>query len=202
MSSKAYSIEQKKEIHDKLLEIGLEIYSKNGIRAIKLVDILEEVGISKPFFYKFFGSIQEFVIEVLNSQWKHLNLILDEAEKESNGCWKKKVTYTLNRFIHHHEHGLLTMTQEEEVWVRARISDELYNSFMDTQLHFFEDLFNRWEISQGKCTPKILANLILTIVIVYGSAKKSLPFFHLDELDCTVKAQIECLVLYLESLRI
>lgn len=201
MASKAYSPEQRKEIRTQLLAVGLRLYSQNGIRAVRLTDILEVVCISKPFFYKFFGSVQEFVIEVLNSQWEPLALILDEAEQQSGGCWKTKVAYTLEKFIHHQDHGLLVMSQEEEMWVRERITDELYHSFMTTQQRYFEELFRRWEIPKEKCSPKVLANMILTVVIIFGSAKRSLPFLHLDELEQTAQAQIECLVMYLESLK-
>lgn len=201
LSSKAYSSQQRKEIRAQLLAVGLRLYAQNGIRAVRLVDILDVVGISKPFFYKFFDSVQAFVIEVLNSQWKELDALLDQAEEHSNGCWRKKVTYALDRFIHYQENGLLVMTQEEEMWVREKISDEMYNAFMVTQLSYFEKLFCRWGIPREKCSPKVLANMILTVVIICGQAKASLPFLHLDELEQTAQAQIECLVLYLESLK-
>ena len=51
MSSKAYSKEQREEIRARLLAAALEQYSKHGIRAVRLMDILDMVGISKPFFY-------------------------------------------------------------------------------------------------------------------------------------------------------
>ena len=117
MSNRAYSPQQREAIRNRLLDVALELYSKHGIRAVRLSDILDVVGISKPFFYKFFESVQEFVIEVLNSQWKRLQEIADEAERQSEGCWRSKVLFIIDRCIHHRDYGLLVMTQEEELWV-------------------------------------------------------------------------------------
>ena len=201
MSSKAYSPQQREDIRDQLLQVALKLYSKQGIRCVRLMDILEAVGISKPFFYKFFESVPAFVIAVLNSQWKSLQEISHEAERESGGNWRKKVFFVLDRCIHHREHGLLVMTQEEELWVRGRVSEALYHSFMDTQVSYFEELLHKWGIPQERCSPKVLANLILTIVVTYNSAQQALPFLYLDELERTARAQAEGLMLYLETLK-
>lgn len=201
MSSKAYSPEEREAVRVRLLETALAQYSKRGIREVHLSEILEVVGISKPFFYKFFNSVAEFVIEVINSQWDLLSAIVDESNHQSNGCWRKRVGFTLERLIHHREHGILVMTQEEEVWVRKRLSDEHYERFMERQASYFADLLVRWDIPQEKCSPKHLLNMILTIIIIYDSGRNSLPFLYLDELESTAHAQAEGLVLYLDRLR-
>lgn len=173
----------------------------HGIRAVRLADILEEVGISKPFFYKFYESVPAFVIEVLNAQWKSLQDIADEADRQSGGCWRAKVSFVLERCVHHRQHGLLVMTQEEELWVRSRVSKTLYVSFMDAQVSYFEEMLRQWAIPRERCDPKVLANMILTIVVTYSSAQRALPFLYLDQLERTAEAQMESLVLYLETLK-
>lgn len=202
MSSKAYSPEERETVRVRLLETALALYSKYGIREVYLSDILQDVGISKPFFYKFFGSVAEFVIAVINSQWERLSDMMDETVLQSSGCWREQVRLALDYLIHHREHGLLVMTQEEEVWVRNRLSDEQYENFMATQAMYFAILLQRWNIPSEKCNPRLLSNMIVSMIVTYNSGQRALPFLYLDELEHTAHAQAESILLYLESLRI
>lgn len=201
MSSKAYSPAEREAVRNKLLETGLALYSKRGIRQVHLSDILDIVGISKPFFYKFFESVAEFVIAVLNFQWDLLGGLMDETAEKNDGAWHDRTMVYLQRLIHHRDHGLLVMTQEEEVWVRNRVSDELYDSFMARQMCYFTQLLNCWEIPLEKCGPKLLSNMIVSIVVTRNSGRRALPFLYLDQLEETAQAQAKSLLLYLESLK-
>lgn len=201
MSSKAYSPQERDSIRRQLLETALALYSRHGIRQVYLSHILKAVGISKPFFYKFFGSVAEFVIEVLHYQWVDLRTMIDETSRQSNGCWREQFRVTLNRLIHHRDYGLLVMTQEEEVWVRKRLSDELYENFMETQDMYFGILLQLWDIPRERCSPRLLSNMIVSIIVTYNSGQKALPFLYADQLEETAQAQAESLLLYLETLR-
>lgn len=201
MSSKAYSPKQRLEIRDKLLQVGLKRYAKEGIQAVRLVDIVQEVGISKPFFYKFFSSVQDFVIEVIDYQWGYLSHILSVIEEDKQMIWQDKVRILLDKLIHHRNHGILIMTQDEEMWVRDKVSDEIYTDFMHRQISFFNHLLDLWDIPDGACDPRVLANLMLSIIVTYNSGKETFPFFYLDVLEETAKTQSECLITYLESIK-
>ena len=50
MSRKAYSQQERTALKKRLHEIGLDIYLKQGIQNVKLPEILQLAGISKPFF--------------------------------------------------------------------------------------------------------------------------------------------------------
>lgn len=50
MSKKAYSEQERQQVGQDLLSVGLEMLSQHGLKEAKLKDILEAVGISKPFF--------------------------------------------------------------------------------------------------------------------------------------------------------
>ena len=51
MSRKAYSQQERTALKKRLHEIGLDIYLKQGIQNVKLPEILQLAGISKPFSY-------------------------------------------------------------------------------------------------------------------------------------------------------
>ena len=50
MSKKGYSKEEREQVGRDLLEVGLEMLSQRGLKGTTLQDILQAVGISKPFF--------------------------------------------------------------------------------------------------------------------------------------------------------
>lgn len=201
MPSKSYSKEQKEALRVKLLETALDLYSKNGVRNVRLVDILQVVGISKPFFYTFFDSVQEFVLCVIDFQWIRLTEIADEIEMQTALPWQQRARMLFDTVVHYREHGLLVMTQAEEVWVRARLDEARFRAFMERQLGFFALLLRRWDVPQGACTPAAFGNLILSMIITYNSAQQAFPFFYLNALEDTAAAQAEAIIAYLEKLQ-
>ncbi|MEG0365510.1 MAG: hypothetical protein RR585_01650 [Coprobacillus sp.] len=201
MPIKVYSPEQKEAVRLKLLETALKMYSQYGIRNVTLMDVLKSVGISKPFFYTFYNSVQEFVVSVLEYQWTKFPKLFEEIDSQSDLSWEDKIYMFFDKMVYYNETGFLIMTQEEEIWVRNHIDDENYNTFMNNQFLFFEDLLERWGIPKGKCNPKVLANMLLTMVLVHSSAKHSLPFLYLDDLDETAKVQAKSIIEYLKTLK-
>lgn len=68
------------------------------------------------------------------------------------------------------------------------------------QEQFYEQVLALWHIPQEKCRPKELGNLILSVVLTYNSAARSLHFFFPVELERTAQAQATALSRYLDSL--
>ena len=68
MAKKSYSVEERQQIRQALLEIGRQLFSQQGCRHTTLPQIYEQVGISKTFFYSFFSSKEEFIEQVLYYQ--------------------------------------------------------------------------------------------------------------------------------------
>lgn len=201
MPSKVYSKEQKQEIKEQLLNTALEMYSQHGIREVTLMDVLKAVGISKPFFYTFYDSVQEFVISVLEYQWTKFPKLLETIDAKAGLSWEDRIYTLLKQMIYYTGTGFLIMTQEEEVWVRKHINDERYREFMNDQILFFDHLLERWDIPKEKCDPKVLANMMLTTILVHSSAKNSLPFLYLDDIDQTAEAQVRSIIAYLKSIK-
>lgn len=201
MSSKAYSKQQRETIRIQLLKVGTKLYATQGIKQTHLQDILSEVNISKPFFYKFYPSLQEFIIAVLDYQWLRVDEIICEIESHKDWDWEQKARKLLFLFNRLKENKLIVMSQEEEVWVYKQLSQDAYEKFMSKQLTFFERLLLLWEIPQDACNPYVLANLVLSMTIVRNYGKEALPFLYTDKLDESSNAQIECIIQYLKHIK-
>lgn len=201
MPSKVYSTVEKEEIKEKLISIAQRKYAKYGIRNVRLDDILKEVGISKPFFYKLFVSVPSLVMNVLHYQWE---LMYDRIYKlaDSDLEWDSQVRYFIDQLVHHYDSGILVMTQDEETWIKKHVPNDVYTNFMETQIKFFELLIKIWDINIECCDPKVFANLLITLALINNSASQSLPFIYIDSIEATTNAQVESLMFYLKSIRI
>ena len=125
------------------------------------------------------------------------------AEKTINGkknLTEEKIHHVLEQVTHGRQHHLFIMTQEEELWVYKRLSPEDFALYQQGQAQFYGQVLALWHIPQDRCTPKELGNLILSVVLIYNSATRSLPFFFTEELERTAQSQITALSKYLASL--
>ena len=187
MSKKAYSEQERKQVGQDLLSVGLEMLSQRGLKGTKLQNILQAVGISKPFFYgNYYASLAELVLHIIDYE---ISLLLED-----------RINHFLKMMIDSRQHHFFVMTQEEEVLVSKHLTPEELEAFQKGQAAFYGELLSLWHIPEEKCTPKELGNLILSLVLIYNSAARSLPFFFPEELERTARDQATALSRYLASL--
>ena len=203
MSKKGYSEQDREQVGRDLLTVGLEMLSQRGLKDTKLQDILRAVGISKPFFYSnYYNSLAELVIHIINFE---ITLLLQAAREDAarqDLTVEEKIRRLLDQVTHSRQHHFFIMTQEEEMWVYRHWTPEGFDSYQQGHAEFYGQLLSLWRIPQDKCTPKELGNLLLTILLIYNSAVRSLPFFFSEELERTAQAQAIALSRYLASLAV
>ena len=198
MSKKAYSQQEREQIGEKLLKVSVEMLSRKGLKETKLQDILQAVGISKPFFYgSYYSSLAELVVAALHEQ---RTLLLKEAEKNAQNGAKEQIQSFLSTVTFNREGRFFVMTQQEELWTHRNLSQADFEKFQQSQEHFFGQLLQIWNIPPEKCSPKELLNLILSVLLIHNSAAQSLPFFFEEELEKTAQTQIEALSAYFAGL--
>ena len=136
----------------------------------------------------FIGILEEYKKWAdFSSQWQDISL-------------EEKINRLIQMAVHSRQHHFFVMTQEEELWVHKHLSPEDFDIYQQGQVQFYEQLLSLWHIPEEKCTPKELGNLLLTVVLIYNSAVRSLPFFFPEELERTAQAQAAALSRYLSSL--
>lgn len=201
MSKKGYSKEEREQVGRDLLTVGLEMLSQRGLKGTTLQDILQAVGISKPFFYgNYYASLAELVLHIINYEITLLHREVQACAENQDLCLEEMIHHFLDMVTHSRRHHFFVMTQEEEMWVFKNLSPEEFDTYQQGQARFYEQVLAVWHIPQEKCTPKELGNLILSVVLIYNSAARSLPFFFPEELERTAQAQATALSRYLASL--
>lgn len=68
MPKVAYSKEDRERIRAELVSVGLELMTKQGIRHTTVEQVYKKVGISRSFFYTFFPTKEELILETLYLQ--------------------------------------------------------------------------------------------------------------------------------------
>lgn len=201
MSKKAYSEQEREQVGRDLLSVGLELLSQRGLKGTTLQDILQAVGISKPFFYgNYYRSLAELVLHIIDYEIALLLQTVRDDIAQRNVPVEDRINRFLQMMLHSRQHHFFVMTQEEEVLVSKHLSPEKLEQFQTGQAAFYGQLLSLWHIPEEKCTPKELGNLILSVVLIYNSAARSLPFFFPEELERTAQAQATALSRYLASL--
>ena len=127
------------------------------------------MGISKPFFYgNYYSSLAQLVLHIINYENMLLLREVQESVRNQDMSLEEMIHHFWDMVTHSRQYHFFVMTQEEEMWVYKHLS------------------------------PKELGNLILSVVLTYNSAARSLPFFFPEELERT--AQATALSRYLASL--
>ena len=91
MPKVAYSEEEREQIRKDLIETGLELMSKQGIQHTTVEQIYKKVGISRTFFYTFFPTKEDLVVETLYLQQPKIISYAKKLMADPNLSWKDAV---------------------------------------------------------------------------------------------------------------
>ena len=63
MARKTYTEEDRARVRQALLDTGLNMAVSKGLKGLHLAELAAAVGISKPYFYTFFDSLEDFSLQ-------------------------------------------------------------------------------------------------------------------------------------------
>ena len=201
MARKSYTEEDRARVRQSLLDTGLQIAVERGLRGLHLAELTKCVGISKPFFYTFFDSLEDFSLQLMEEQRSRLCRLLEQELSRPEGTWEDHVEAFFWMALRHRDHGLLVMTQREEADLHSRLTPERFQDFRPGQREFIHRLMTLLEIREEDCPPEVLANLVFSCLLLHNSVPESMPFLFPDYLEETAELHVKFLVNYLSSLR-
>ena len=201
MARKSYTEEDRARVRQALLDTGLEMAVRMGLGGLHLAELTRAVGISKPYFYTFFDSLEDFSLQLMEEQRYRLLRLLEQELARPEGTWEEHVESFFRTILRHRDHGILVMTQGEEADLHRRLTPERFQNFRPGQRAFFLQLMALLEIREADCPPEVLANLVFSCLLIYNSAPESMPFLFPSHLEETAVLHVKFLVNYLASLR-
>ena len=188
MARKTYTEEDRARVRQALLDTGLNMAVSKGLKGLHLAELAAAVGISKPYFYTFFDSLEDFSLQMMEEQRCRLLRLLEQELARPEGTWEEHVESFFRTILRHRENGILVMTQGEEADLHSRLTPERFQDFRPGQRDFFLRLM-------------ALLDLVFSCLLIYNSAPESMPFLFPSHLEETAALHVKFLVNYLGSLR-
>ena len=197
MPKVAYSEEDRERIRTELVAVGLELMAKQGIQHTTVEQIYKKVGISRTFFYSFFATKEDLIVETLYLQQPKIIEQVQRLMADPALSWRDAVKQFLYACCYGEKNGIAVLTIEEQQLIFKRLSKESYQIFRQKQLRLFGEILETFGIKADAARINLFTNLSLTAMVV----RKAIPLFVPEVADETVDFQINAIVDALEKLK-
>ena len=201
MPKVAYSEEDRERIRTELVAVGLELMAKQGIQHTTVEQIYKKVGISRTFFYSFFATKEDLIVETLYLQQPKIIEQVQRLMADPALSWRDAVKQFLYACCYREKNGIAVLTIEEQQLIFKRLSKESYQIFRQKQLRLFGEILETFGIKADAARINLFTNLSLTAMVVRKAIPDTLPLFVPEVADETVDFQINAIVDALEKLK-
>ena len=201
MPKVAYSEAERARIREALVAAALELMAAQGIRHTTVEQIYRTVGISRTFFYSFFPTKEDLIVETLYLQQPRVLAYARTLMDDPALSWREGVTCFLRSCCYGERSGIAVLTIEEQQTLFRRLPRESYRQFREKQMLLFGQLLECFGIRADRERIALFTNISLTAMVVRRAIPDTLPFFVPEAADETVEFQIEAIVGRLEAMR-
>ena len=201
MPKVAYSEEERARVRAALVDAGLELMARQGIQHTTVEQIYKKVGISRTFFYSFFPSKEDLIVETLYLQQPRILAYAERLIADPALSWREAVRQFLHSCCYGERSGIAVLTIEEQQLLFKRLSPESYQLFREKQRRLFGQILERFGIQATGERIALFTNLSLTAMVIRRAIPDTLPLFVPEAADETVRFQINAIVDVLEQLR-
>lgn len=201
MPKVAYSEEDRERIRAELVTAALELMTKQGIQHTTVEQIYKKVGISRTFFYSFFSTKEDLIVEMLYLQQPKIIAYAQGLMADPSLSWRDGVKRFLHSCCYGEKNGIAILTIEEQQLIFKRLSKESYQIFRQKQRRLFGEILESFGIKADVARISLFTNLSLTAMVVRKAVPDTLPLFVPEAADETVDFQINAIVDALEKLK-
>ena len=199
MPKVAYSDADRARIRTQLIAVGLELMSKQGIQHTTVEQVYKKVGISRTFFYSFFATKEDLIVETLYLQQPKIIQYVQTLMADPALSWRDAVKQFLHACCYGEKNGIAVLTIEEQQLIFKRLSKESYQVFRQKQLRLFGEILKNFGIHTDAARIHLFTNLSLTAMVVRRAIPDTLPLFVPEAADETVDAQLNAVLDILEK---
>ena len=201
MPKVSYSEDDRKRIRAALITVGLELMAKQGIQHTTVEQVYKKVGISRTFFYSFFSTKEDLVLETLYWQQPKVIEYVQKLMADPSLSWREAVKKFLHDCCYGEKNGIAVLTIEEQQLIFKRLSKESYQIFRQKQHWLFGKILENMGIKADAKRINLFTNLSLTAMIIRRALPDTLPLFVPEVADETVDFQLDAIVDILEKLK-
>ena len=201
MPKVAYSEEDRERIRAALVTEALERMARQGIQHTTVEQIYKAVGISRTFFYSFFPTKEDLIVETLYLQQPRILAYAERLMADPALTWREGVRQFLHACCYGEKNGIAVLTIEEQQLIFRRLSADNCRVFRAKQSRLFGKILECFGVRADRDRVELFTNLSLTAMIVRRAIPESLPLFVPEAADATVAFQIDAIVDRLERLK-
>lgn len=194
MGRKAYSEQEREQVRTALLTTMIQCIVDRGLSHSSIDVLCKKVGISKTFFYTFFPSKEELVLEALRYQQPRLLQYARQLMDDPALSWREGVRTFLEICVYGKKKGIAVLSIEEEQEVYRCLSQENFQTFRDDQTKLFRDLLEIFGLSADHIDPRLFGNLSLSMMMVYKAIPNTMLFLFPELAEDMVEFQINALL--------
>ena len=197
----AYSEEDRERIRTALITVGLELMAKQGIQHTTVEQVYKKVGISRTFFYSFFSTKEDLVLETLYWQQPKIIEYVQKLMADPALNWRDAVKKFLHDCCYGEKNGIAVLTIEEQQLIFKRLSKKSYQVFRQKQHRLFGKILESFGIKADAKRINVFTNLSLTVMVIRRALPDTLPLFVPEAADETIDVQLDAIVDVLEKLK-
>ena len=201
MARKAYSEQAREQVREALLTTVIQCIIDRGLIHTSIDVLCKKVGISKTFFYTFFPSKEELVLEALRYQQPRLLQYARRLMDDPALSWREGGRQFLHACCYGERSGIAVMNMEEQKQLFRRMSPESYQTFREKQTLLFGRLLECFGVPADAANVQLFTNLSLAVIIIRRAIPESLPMLVPEAVDRTVEVQINAIVDCLADMR-
>lgn len=198
MARKSYSEEERRQVREALLGAAIQCIVEKGLIHSSVETLSRKAGISKSYFYTFFPSKEELVLEAIRCQQPRLMERARILMADKSLSRKEAVKKFLLECCCGGRYGVAVLSMEEEQEIYRYLKPENYRLFQQVQLSFYKKLLEIFGVPEGAADPKLIGNLALAMIMVYKGIPDSLPFLFRETADAMAEFQAEAIAGELE----
>lgn len=201
MPKVAYSEQERERIREALISTALKRMAEQGIQHTTVEQIYKEVGISRTFFYSFFATKEELIVETLYLQQPKILAFARSLMQNPALSWREAVGAFLHACCYGEKNEIAILTIEEQQLLFRRLSPESYQVFREKQARLFGALLECFGVRADQARIRLFTNLSLVVMVVRRAIPHTLPMLIPEAADETVDFQINAIVDCLETLK-
>ena len=201
MARKSYSEQEREQIRDKLLIAVLECIAERGLIHSSIDVLCGKAGISKTFFYRFFSSKEELVLQALRYQQPKLLSYAQSLMDNTDLSWRESVKTFLTNCCYGAKTGVAVLSIEDEKEIRSCLSEENFQAFRQDQIIFYRKLLTIFELPMDGIDPRLFGNLALSMMMVHKAIPDTMPFLFPEVAEEMVTFQVDALLDEMERVK-
>lgn len=194
MARKAYSEQEREQVREALLTTVIQCIIDRGLIHTSIDVLCKKVGISKTFFYTFFPSKEELVLEALRYQQPRLLQYARRLMDDPALSWREGVRTFLETCTYGEKKGVAVLSIEEEQEIYRCLSQEHFQTFRADQTKLFRALLAIFGLPEDSIDPRLLGNLALSMMMVYKAIPNTMPFLFPEVAEDMAAFQINALL--------